>query len=697
MHDALPSPDTIPGFGFTLVPAFKPETLREQMRSAVARGLPNVSTCGAHEHTLAVAAGGPSLTDTYKELKGYVAAVNGSLAWLLDKGIVPNACGVCDPGAHMADIIEPHKDVTYYLASMVHPSVFDKLIAAGCYVVLWHVAPLEGIDQLLNELYPKKDWLQIGGGSTMGLRWLNLGYICGFRKFDFHGLDSSFRIYEPYHPANAEEAKFRYFSQSMRRASHAYPDHQDDKEWMELDGYQTKVNFVAQVIDFIKVMDRYIQPDIEPVDVRVFGEGLLQKKWAEWKAEHPGMHEGKAKPALFTDDFVWPAADRVGAPTIRLEAGAIERFMKHIHKRGVAVQAGGNVGIYPAHLARYFDEVHTFEPDPENYACLSENVQKVEGKIAAYNAALGASDGFCSTWMTLPHNCGAVRIIPDSGTVPVRTIDDLDLDGCDLIWLDVEGYELNALKGAEVTVERFLPTIIIEENELSLQHGLPLGGARQWLEWRGYRRHDKAGNDVLFLPPLKPIPVTEEGEKAKYEKAWSLFPEYRIRSPGENVMDLAIERMGMKSPESVCDFGCGPGRATQRFADLGFAAAGLDIADNCLDPGLDIAFRQVCLWDLPANLPQYDWGFCCDVMEHIPPERVDDVLAGIRRSTGKGAFFQVAFVDDLFGPYMGMRLHLTIRDSDWWAETLRRYWSEVELIWPMEKEIGVRGVFACKP
>ena len=35
------------------------------------------------------------------------------------------------------------------------------------------------------------------------------------------------------------------------------------------------------------------------------------------------------------------------------------------------------------------------------------------------------------------------------------------------------------------------------------------------------------------------------------------------------------------------------------------------------------------LWDIPIEMSA-DWGFCCDVMEHIPTERVDRVLGVIR-------------------------------------------------------------------
>lgn len=244
-------------FNFALIPAHTPETLLEQVRSAVSRGLPEVKECSRHDGLLSIAGGGPSLEETWRELDGYVAAANGSLAYLLSKNIVPQMCGVCDPSAHIADMIEPHPEVAYFLASCVHPLVFDKL--RGCRVYLWHLHPIDGLDELLNGLYPQ-GWLQVPGGCTMGLRWLNLGYLNGFRNFHLHGMDSSFR----------------------ERSTHAYPDHQDEKEWVSFDGYMTRVNFIAQVVDFINIMDELKKPDIEPTEVKVFGDGLLQKRYRDW-------------------------------------------------------------------------------------------------------------------------------------------------------------------------------------------------------------------------------------------------------------------------------------------------------------------------------------------------------------------------------------------------------------------------------
>lgn len=235
-----------------LEPATPMEAMIERMRSALSRNLPQVQHCRPHRHRLCVLAGGPSLAETYQFRDGYAAAVNGSLRWLMERDVIPNACGLLDPGEHLADLIEVNTSVRYFVASICHPKVFDKLIGGGCQVVLWHASGSPAFEELLRQ--GPDGWSLIAGGPTMGLRWYNLGYFLGFRSFAFHGLDSSFRD----------------------GATHAYPDRADAKDRIAIAGRETRLNFLSQVQYFFKVLDRFGYNDMEPTRVEIYGEGLLQ-------------------------------------------------------------------------------------------------------------------------------------------------------------------------------------------------------------------------------------------------------------------------------------------------------------------------------------------------------------------------------------------------------------------------------------
>lgn len=155
-----------------------------------------------------------------------------------------------------------------------------------------------------------------------------------------------------------------------------------------------------------------------------------------------------------------------------------------VAEKRVCVQAGGNVGVYPIALAQAFDRLITFEPDADNFDCLVANV--TEDNVMIHYAALGAGVGTCGVHRIDIDNCGSHKTLL-SGAVPVLTIDGLGLDQCDLIWLDIEGAEADAILGALATIEKFSPIIVLEEKGLGPKADLP-----------GYSRVMRIGNDTVY-------------------------------------------------------------------------------------------------------------------------------------------------------------------------------------------------------
>ena len=209
--------------------------------------------CRAHGHTLSIVGGGPSLADTYQDLSGYVVAINGSLKWLLDKGIVPYACGVLDPGDHIAGTLVADPRVRFFVSSTCHPSVFEKL--KDCNITLWHPGGSDEINKAVFSRNPEA--LIAGGGCTMGLRWITLGYLLGFRRFRCFGMDSSF----------SEEG------------THAYPDWKDDERerFFEARGFLTSKDMLQQVADYIVMRERFRYGDVDEIDVDVVGHHLMRE------------------------------------------------------------------------------------------------------------------------------------------------------------------------------------------------------------------------------------------------------------------------------------------------------------------------------------------------------------------------------------------------------------------------------------
>lgn len=179
-------------------------------------------------------------------------------------------------------------------------------------------------------------------------------------------------------------------------------------------------------------------------------------------------------------------------------------------------------------------------------------------------------------------------------------------------------------------------------------------------------------------------------EREKYTRVWGSFPKYREVAPGASVAPYAWYHFGSPASGTLIDFGCGTGKAAEYFQRRGLDVTGVDIAANCLNPEVfSVPLVVACLWALPSTL-KAKFGFCTDVLEHIPPERVDAVLAGIAASCQSQAYFQIATFEDRFGTVVGEPLHLTVRPPLWWYAQLGVHWPHVQAI-----TLGGWSTFLC--
>lgn len=171
---------------------------------------------------------------------------------------------------------------------------------------------------------------------------------------------------------------------------------------------------------------------------------------------------------------------------------SIEWAIEHCTKRRTALQAGGNVGLWPRRLAEVFSRVLTFEPDLRSRECLLRNVP---GNVTVFALALGAAPGACGV---AHKSLGGHRVI-EGDSIAVTTVDALELEDLDLLQLDVEGYEWHALQGAAATIARCRPLIQIELRDYGLRYGHGNADIRTFLSGLRYREVSRQqGSDVVF-------------------------------------------------------------------------------------------------------------------------------------------------------------------------------------------------------
>lgn len=171
-------------------------------------------------------------------------------------------------------------------------------------------------------------------------------------------------------------------------------------------------------------------------------------------------------------------------------------------------------------------------------------------------------------------------------------------------------------------------------------------------------------------------------EKQKYADIWDI-PDYCRASPGKGYADL-FRRMACPEAGTVIDLGCGAGEGGRALEAFGLHVVYLDhVRVGDLDP-----FIEQPLW---RSIPGvYDYGYCCDVMEHIPQEFsmlcVRNMLNACRE-----VFLSISFTPDRFGVYVGEPLHLTIRSFAWWRDRLREMGTLVDA-----RDLLGEGVFLVR-
>jgi FkbM family methyltransferase len=136
----------------------------------------------------------------------------------------------------------------------------------------------------------------------------------------------------------------------------------------------------------------------------------------------------------------------------------LDEAMKHCSERGLAIDIGGHCGLWSKHLVNLFDDVVAFEPVAAHRECYVKNVKG--DNYTLHPIALGAKEGKVSIHST--QGSSGDSWVDGVGDIEMRTLDSFNLKP-DFIKIDTEGYEFNILRGGEMTVKEFKPTIIVEQ------------------------------------------------------------------------------------------------------------------------------------------------------------------------------------------------------------------------------------------
>lgn len=181
-------------------------------------------------------------------------------------------------------------------------------------------------------------------------------------------------------------------------------------------------------------------------------------------------------------------------------------FIEKLKTPGIIIDIGANIGNHTVFFAKYTGckKVIAIEPYKEAVKLLKNNIKRnqVEDKVQVVEAAAGKADGYCSLKIGPSTNVGLTRTIKGNNVI-VRRIDDLTKnDLVSLIKIDVEGTELEVLKGAERILSAQSPFLFIEARDKPSKAKLD-----SYLKPLGYKSLKVFNNTPTYFYSKEPMPT----------------------------------------------------------------------------------------------------------------------------------------------------------------------------------------------
>ena len=217
----------------------------------------------------------------------------------------------------------------------------------------------------------------------------------------------------------------------------------------------------------------------------------------------------------------------------------------------VAIDVGANYGIWSYALSKLYRKVEAFEPNP---VCAAELEASNIGNLNIHNVALSSLRG--SAELHIPTAFGVPRA--GLGTfntvkgaqktikVPVERLDDYNFVGVSLIKIDVEGHELDVLKGAEATMLREKPVMVIEIEQRHLTFPMNIV----------FERVASYGFDGFFLSKHGLQPITELSYYNEYVYNFIFKPKDTLNKSGHSsIENSTVFGEIIDGPANICGLG----------------------------------------------------------------------------------------------------------------------------------------------
>ncbi len=186
--------------------------------------------------------------------------------------------------------------------------------------------------------------------------------------------------------------------------------------------------------------------------------------------------------------MIWPMGDSVLGPCLKnygeWSEGENIIMSQFINKGDTVIDIGANIGTTVLSLSKQVGEngqVLAFEPQNHIAQCLNTNLT-INGitNVIVDNAAISKKCGWAKIndkEFEESGSYGEVGISKD-GTTKIRTInlDEIELDRCSLIKIDIEGHEWDAIQGGKNFLKKHKPVLYMEAKKDQV-------GTKKFLKW----------------------------------------------------------------------------------------------------------------------------------------------------------------------------------------------------------------------
>ena len=167
------------------------------------------------------------------------------------------------------------------------------------------------------------------------------------------------------------------------------------------------------------------------------------------------------------------------------------------------------------------------------------------------------------------------------------------------------------------------------------------GAAAATAQKGGERRRAKAADSGLITPEYQELNQQMHREREGY----GVQAQYHL---------TPVKMLVRAVSDDVLDYGCG-----KRLLEKG-----LGVPIQNYDPGLP------GLDDAPEPA---DVVVCLDVLEHIEPDLIDQVLADLGRVTRRAGYFTVSTIPARKELPDGRNAHLIVEPPEWWQQRMERH------------------------